>query len=132
MVKRASTPRAPLIYVDSDIYIDLVTKSEDRHPETNRPRWRHAKELFDVILEDRALLAASAWIEAEVGCNGQVRSKHARVKRHLDDLWQAEGTVHTDVDRFLVREAKKLSSEYALRGATPSIWQQRSDWKPSF
>jgi predicted nucleic acid-binding protein len=110
---RSSPPPAPLIFVDTDIYIDLITKSSDLHRDTGQERWRSAKELFDAINADRARLASSALIEAEVLCNGESRRDSERVRGLLRGWFNAPSTVWTDVDRFLARDAAKLAERYA-------------------
>lgn len=114
---RTSQPRPPLIYVDSDVYLDLLLQRDAPHPDTGDPRWRSAKTVFDAVSEDRARLAASALIEAEVSCRGEVRSGDRKVKQLLGEMFQAPGTVWTDVDRFLVRDAIRLAERWSMRGA---------------
>ena len=59
-------PEPPRIYVDTCVYLDLVTQEQTPHPDTGEPRWKSAKALFDAVNDDRVVLAASALIEALV------------------------------------------------------------------
>lgn len=106
-------PDTPLrIYVDTCIYLDLLTKNETLHPDTGEPRWRSAKSLFDAVNDDRVVLAASALIEAEVQCIGAVRDGTGDVLEQVSGWFLAEATQWTDVDRFLAREAVGLAREW--------------------
>jgi predicted nucleic acid-binding protein len=118
--RSSPTPR-PLIFVDSNVYLDLITKSADPHPDTRRERWRSAKELFDAINDDRARLASSALIEAEVLCNGESRRDSERIRGLLRTWFNAPSTVWTDVDRFVARDASKLAERYAHLRDNPSV-----------
>jgi predicted nucleic acid-binding protein len=117
---RSSPTPVPLIFVDSDVYLDLIMKSTDLHPDTGQERWRTAKELFDAINADRARLASSALVEAEVLCNGQSRRDSERIRALLRAWFNAPSTVWTDVDRFVARDASKLAERYAHLRDNPS------------
>lgn len=100
------------IYVDTCIYLDLLTRNETAHPDTGEPRWRSAKALFDAVNDDRVVLAASALIEAEVQCVAAVRDGTQDISRQVAGWFLAEGTLWTDVDRFLAREAVRLARDW--------------------
>jgi predicted nucleic acid-binding protein len=106
----------PLIYVDSDVYIDLVKRSKDPHPETGEERWRMAKRLFDAVNQDQVRLASSALIEAEVCCNGPSRKDSDRVREMLRGWFTAPATVWTDFDRYLARAAVKIMNDHRDKG----------------
>lgn len=100
---------APPIYVDTCVYLDLLTANPTAHADTGEPRWKSAKALFDAVNDDRVTLAASALIEAEVQCVGAVRDGTQPVLEHVRGWFTAEATQWTDVDRFLAREAVRLA-----------------------
>lgn len=124
----AVTPRpalpavpAPVIFVDSDIYVDLITRNNEPHNDTGEERWRSAKTLFDAINTNRARLACSALVEAEVCCNGESRKGSERVSELLRRWFNSPSTLWTDVDRFLARDAAKLAAQYSqLRASSGS------------
>ena len=122
MARRQANAMPPLIYIDSCVYIDLVVKNTNVHKKTGKPRWHSAREVFDAVNHDRARLAASALIEAEVCCNGQARKDSARVRDLLTGWFTAASTSWTDVDRFLARDAARLAREHAHKREN----QQRS------
>lgn len=99
----------PRIYVDTCVYLDLLTKNEEAHPDTGIPRWVSAKALFDAVNDDRVTLAASALIEAEVQCVGAVRDGTGPILEMVRGWFTAEATQWTDVDRFLATEAARLA-----------------------
>jgi predicted nucleic acid-binding protein len=109
-------PPTPLIYVDSDVYLDLVKRSTDPHPETGEERWRMAKRLFDAVNQDQVRLASSALIEAEVCCNGLSRKNSARVRELLRGWFTAPATVWTDADRYLARAAVIIMNDHRDKG----------------
>jgi predicted nucleic acid-binding protein len=113
MARRQPKATPPLIYIDSCVYIDLVVKNAEVHKKTGLPRWHSAKEVFDAVNHNRARLAASALIEAEVCCNGLARKDSARVRDLLNGWFTAPSTSWTDVDRFLARDAVRLTKEHA-------------------
>lgn len=45
----ASRPRneSPAVYIDADVWIDLVTRNKEGHVETGEERWRSARRLFE-------------------------------------------------------------------------------------
>ena len=100
------------VYVDTCIYLDLLTKNTTPHADTGEPRWRSAKALFDAVNDDRVVLAASALIEAEVMCVGAVRDGTERILEQVRGWFTAEATQWTDVDRFLARQAAQLARDW--------------------
>jgi predicted nucleic acid-binding protein len=107
--------RLPLIYVDSCVYLDIITRNEQPHKDTGDPRYKSAHDLFSAIQKDYAQLAASALTEAEVLCNGQTIRRNSRsegVRDRLRTWFESQKTVWIEVDRFLVREAVRIKSEF--------------------
>ncbi len=107
---------SPLVYVDSDVYLDLVMRNETPHAESGEERWRSAVTLFDAVNADLARLASSALIEAEVCCNGEARRESDRVRGLLRGWFTAPGTAWTDVDRYLARRAVEVMNKYQGQG----------------
>lgn len=99
------------IYVDTCVYLDLLTANKELHAETQEQRWKSAKALFDAVNDDRVVLGASALIEAEVQCVGAVRDGSEPILDQVRGWFTAESTQWTDVDRFLARDAAKLARE---------------------
>jgi predicted nucleic acid-binding protein len=107
--------RIPLVYVDTCVYVDLITRNEDPHHDTGRPRWEIARSLFQAVDSGAVRLAASALVEAEVLCNGttQTRRKSSDlVAERLRTWFTSPDTLWVDLDRFIAREAARLSEEY--------------------
>jgi len=48
------------IYLDTCVYLDLLTRNKTAHKDTGEPRWQVAKALFDAVNDDRVVLAASS------------------------------------------------------------------------
>lgn len=105
-------PTSPRIYVDTCVYLDLLTQNTTEHADTGEPRWKSAKALFDAVNDDRVVLAASALIEAEVQCVPAVRSGTQSAMDQIRGWFTAEATLWTDVDRFLAREASRLAGQW--------------------
>lgn len=99
----------PAIYVDTCVYLDLLSKNEEQHKDTGDPRWQVAKALFDAVNDERVVLAASSLIEAELLCAASVRDCAHSVANQVRGWFTASSTEWTDVDRFLAREAGKLA-----------------------
>lgn len=108
----AEAPRPPRIYVDTCVYIDLLTRNAEPHAQTGEPRWTSAKSLFDAVNDDRVILAASALVEAEVQCFGAVRDGSEPVLAQVRGWFTADGTHWADVDRFLARDAARLARRW--------------------
>ena len=107
--------KPPLIYVDTCVYLDLITRNEDPHNDTGEPRWKIARGLFQAADSGRVRLAASALIEAEVLCNGTAQARMERseqVAGRLRTWFTSSETLWVDIDRFIAREAARLSEEY--------------------
>lgn len=103
---------APLVYIDTCVYIDLLARNEAEHKETKRPRWESAKALLDAVNADRIILAASALLEAEVNCIPIVRDGGESLNEQVRGWFTAASTVWTDVDRFLGRDAARLARQW--------------------
>jgi len=101
-------PTPVRIFVDTCVYVDLITKNEEPHAVTGKPRWVGAKALFDAVNDDRVTLAASALIEAEVACIAAVRDDAKAAIDLVRGWFTASSTQWTDVDRLLAREAANL------------------------
>jgi predicted nucleic acid-binding protein len=112
-------PKPPRIYVDTCVYLDLLTKNAEPHQDTGEPRWVSAKALFDAVNDDRVVLGASALIEAEVLCVPAVREGAQGTMDHIRGWFTAEATAWTDVDRFLAREAARLAGAWHVKRANP-------------
>ncbi|MBB1482632.1 type II toxin-antitoxin system VapC family toxin [Tessaracoccus sp. MC1865] len=106
------------IYVDSNIYCDLLGKNKERDKDSGQHRWIIAKKVFDAVNDDRIILCASSLIEAEVLCLGDVRNKHHNLER-VREWFRAPATEWTEVDRFLAREAGRLAKEWKPYMANP-------------
>ena len=107
--------KPPLIYVDSCIYLDLITHNENPHKDTGEPRWKIARSLFQAVENGHVLLVASPLIEAEVLCNGETQKKRERSERVatlLNTWFTSPKTQWVDIDRFIAREAARISKEY--------------------
>ncbi|WP_018653507.1 type II toxin-antitoxin system VapC family toxin [Actinomadura flavalba] len=105
--------RTPLIYPDTCVYLDVITRDETPHPETNEPRWKAGAALFEAWLDNRIRLATSPLVEAEVFCKStdkRKRSSHAEERLH--SWFQAPEMRWTDIDRFISRDAARLRDEY--------------------
>jgi predicted nucleic acid-binding protein len=107
-------PKPTLVYADTCIYLDLITHNEDPHKDTGEPRWKIARRLFEAVNDKRVRLAASPLIEAEVLCNGETQARQERSERVADLLrtwFTSPQTLWVDIDRFIAREAARLSRE---------------------
>jgi predicted nucleic acid-binding protein len=107
--------RPPLIYADTCVYLDLITRNEDPHQDTGEPRWKIARSLFQAVDDGHVRLAASALIEAEILCNGATQERRERSKLvavRLSTWFTSPETLWIDIDRFIAREAARLSEEY--------------------
>ncbi|WP_242892387.1 type II toxin-antitoxin system VapC family toxin [Actinomadura litoris] len=105
--------RTPLIYPDSCVYLDAITRNEDKHPETGEPRWKIANELFAEWLDDNVRLATSPLVEAEVFCKSTDRRKRSeRVVEKLRTWFDSVQMQRVDIDRFVAREAIQLHDRY--------------------
>lgn len=107
----------PLIYIDTNVYFDLLSKNQTLHTKTQRPRWESAKSLFDAVNDNRVILAASALIEAEVNCLAVVRDGDESIHDMVRGWFRAPSTRWTDVDRFLAREAAELAQQWGKHAA---------------
>ncbi len=99
----------PLIYVDTCVWVDLLAKRDAADPDTGEPRWKSAKALFDAIDDGRVILGASSLLDAEVSCFSLIRDAGQEVNDKVRGWLDAPTTKYTDVDRFLARDAARLS-----------------------
>ncbi len=106
----------PLVYVDSCVYLDLVTKNSDEHADTGEERWRSAKAVFDAVNENDLRLASSSLVEAEVCCNGEARRDKERIRILLSGWFTARSTEWVEIDRYLAREAVRLTNVWQGQG----------------
>ncbi|MEI7055764.1 PIN domain-containing protein [Nocardioides sp. CCNWLW239] len=106
----------PLIYADSDVYLDLITKNKQPHLGTGEQRGRAAYELFRAVDEGRVKLAASSLVQAEVGANGESQKQTERIRMLLERWWTSPETIWREVDRHIARKAIELSIEWRGRG----------------
>lgn len=107
--------KLPLIYVDTCVYLDLITRNETPHNDTGEPRWKIARSLFRAVDRGQVRLVASALIEAEVLCNGVTQKRRRRseqVVAQLQTWFISPETLWVDIDRFIAREAARLAEEY--------------------
>lgn len=112
MARALPKPSPPRIYVDSTVYLDLITEEKATQPDTGEPRWKSAKALFDAVNDDRVVLAASALIETEVLVVGARKPDSDGALNLIRGWFMAESTLWTDVDRFLAREAVRLAEHW--------------------
>ena len=101
-----------MVYVDTNVYFDLLGRNREKHKETQQPRWEIAKAVFEAVNDDRVVLAASALVEAEVNCLAVVRDGVERVHEQVRGWFTAPATRWTDVDRFLARDAAEIAQRY--------------------
>lgn len=111
MPKRSGVP-VPLVYIDSSVYVDLLAKNKEKHPETGEPRWRSAAALFAAVDREQVRLAASSLVEAEVLTKPVFRLKDVRVQDQVRQRFRAATVVWSDIDRFLAQDAESLAAEY--------------------
>ncbi|GAB2736406.1 PIN domain-containing protein [Nocardioides pakistanensis] len=106
----------PLVYVDSCVYLDLVTKNKDAHADTGEERWTSARAVFDAVNENDIRLASSSLVEAEVCCNGEARKDKQRIRDLLAGWFTARSTEWVEIDRYLAREAVRLTNVWQGKG----------------
>ncbi len=113
-------PRAravtPLVYVDSCIYLDVVTRNNQQHAGTGEERWKAAQTVFDAVNEEDIRLASSPLVEAEVCCNGESRKDSNRIRALLSGWFTARSTEWVEIDRYLAREAVRLTAVWQGKG----------------
>lgn len=112
MTKNNRRNPVPLIYADSCVYLDLLTRNEDPEPVNGEARWKAAVSLFQAAKNGQIRLAASPLLEAEVLCNGNARKETDRIRNLLRGWFQAESTAWTDIDRFLTQDALRLIKDF--------------------
>lgn len=106
----------PLIYVDSCVYLDLITRNKQPHLETGQERGKAAYALFRAVDEGRVRLAASSLVQAEVGVNGKSHKNSEQIRQRLATWWMDPQTIWREVDRYLAREAIRLSITWQSKG----------------
>ncbi|MFL0240817.1 type II toxin-antitoxin system VapC family toxin [Mycobacterium sp. SMC-17] len=102
----------PLIYVDTCVYLDLLTQEPLPHPRTSDPRWKAAKELLDAVNDGRVTLGTSALVDAEVGRFAAQRDDGETFLKKVRGWFDARDCKYTDVDRVLARDAARLAKEW--------------------
>jgi predicted nucleic acid-binding protein len=110
--KAAKLDPPPLIYVDTSVYIDLITKEATPHPTTGEPRWKSAKALLGAVNDGRVTLAASALVDAEIGCFGLVRDGGEEIHKQVRGWLDHPQTKYLEIDRFLARDATRLATTW--------------------
>lgn len=121
MPKSKKRIEPPLVYVDTDVYVDLLILNHELHPEDARPRHVVAKEVFDAVANGDIQLAASSLTEAETGCNASSKAKDKRrVQELLTGWFTARSTTWIEVDRHIARDAVRLYGEWRSKNAVPS------------
>jgi predicted nucleic acid-binding protein len=93
--------------------------NRDLHADTGEERWKSAKALFDAVNENDVRLASSSLVEAEVCCNGEARKDKRRIRDLLSGWFTSRSTVWVEIDRYLAREAVRLTN----------IWQGHGEGK---
>jgi predicted nucleic acid-binding protein len=109
MAKANSEP-PPVIYVDTCVFVDLLTQEETPHPVTGEPRWKSAKALLEAVSDGRVVLGTSSLVDAEVGHFAALRDCGQpfldQVRGWLDA--PPPRTHYADVDRLVARDASRL------------------------
>lgn len=119
MVAKPKSASPPLVYVDTSVYLDLLTEEQTPHPDQDdlRPRYKVALDVFRAAERGDIVLAASSLIEAEIGCNFATPAENERVQGLLTGWFTAKSTVWTELDRHLAREAVRLNREWKPKNA---------------
>jgi predicted nucleic acid-binding protein len=87
----------------------MLTSRAKPHPDTQEPRWKSAKALFDAVGDGRVILAASSLLDAEVSCFGSIRDAGQDVYAKVRTWFDSPTTRYAEVDRLLVRDAIQIS-----------------------
>lgn len=74
-------PSLPRVYPDANVYLDLITRSEDINKGTGEERWRSAAAVFEGIFAREVEMVASPLVEVEVLCNGNARLRRERSEK---------------------------------------------------
>ena len=101
-----------VIYVDSCVFIDLLTEDTTPHPETGEPRWKSAKALLDAVNDSRVVLGTSALVDAEVGRFATLRDDGDTFLKKVRGWFDAPDTRYAEVDRILARDAARLAKQW--------------------
>lgn len=109
----------PVIYVDTCVYLDLLTQEPTPHPVTAETRWQGAKSLLDAVKDGRVVLGTSALVEAELGCFTALHKDGQVLLEEVRGWLDAPGARYSDVDRVVARDAARLQKawrQYAAPG----------------
>lgn len=106
--KRPRNDTRPLVFIDTCVYIDLITKNRENVPGSNEERYVPASQVLTAATKGRIRLAATPLLEAEILCNGKAREGSQEVREAIRSWFQNESTAWTEIDRFLTRDAVKL------------------------
>jgi predicted nucleic acid-binding protein len=117
----------PLVYLDTDVYVDLLTLNTEVHSEDGRLRHIVAKEVFEAIENGDIRLAASALTEAEIGCNASKAKNKQNVEALLASWFTARSTTWIEIDRHLAREAVRLANAWRADNAVPGKKMSTAD-----
>ncbi|OBB33067.1 hypothetical protein A5792_11605 [Mycolicibacterium peregrinum] len=118
---KAKQVASPVIYVDTCVFLDVLTEEKTPHPETAEPRWKSAKALLDAVGDGRVVLATSSLVDAEVGSFATLRDDGPGFLDKVRAWFDAPppGTRYTEVDRVIARDAERLQRawrQYAAPG----------------
>lgn len=105
-------PTRPLVYLDSCVYLDLVTRNATADPDTGQARWQSSQTLLDAVNAEQIILASSPLVQAEVTCHGSTRAGHDDIRRQLTGWFTAPSTVWTEIDRHLARESVRVMDQF--------------------
>jgi predicted nucleic acid-binding protein len=115
------------VYLDSDVYVDLLEQNVTPHPDDQRPRHEVALDVFQAIERGEIILCASAITQSELGCNHAAKKDNDRVQTLLDGWFTARSTEWIEVDRHLAREAASLHGEWRGQNVTPGKKMSAAD-----
>lgn len=123
--RKADAP--PVIYVDTCVYLDLLTQEKQPHPTTSDPRWKSAKALLDAVNDGRVTLGTSALVDAEVGRFAAQKDGGETFLKKVRGWFDARDCKYTDVDRLLARDAARLAREWRDFAAKPGKKMKGAD-----
>jgi predicted nucleic acid-binding protein len=122
---KAKGDPSPVIYVDTCVWVDLLTERDTPHPDTQEPRWKSAKALFSAVDDGRVILAASSLLDAEVSCFSRIRDGSQDVQARVRGLLDSLSTRYAEVDRLLAQDAVQISRTCAQQ------WPQAKQPNPA-
>lgn len=116
---KAKSELPPVIYVDTCVYIDVLTQEPTLHPETEEPRWKSAKALLDAVNDGRVVLATSSLVDAEVGSFATLRDDGDTFLKKVRGWFDAPppGTRYVEIDRMIARDAERLQKAWRPHAA---------------